>query len=218
MNLKPATAPTGRFLLVFCLLASVFCLLFAAPSRAWFITDGVPQDRIYITRVNEFETLSQVGSNFDLGDTSPLIVARLGGGRLSPTNAFVCGWPVTFSVFFDARNTNDGFGPYTAATLEYHLGTNATTDTNWVLIARLESNQFQAVNGVVGSHFGVVTWTPPDISNAVYLVRFWAEIGGGIAVSADRTATNLTKDGDGLTWQDNAIIAVKTSPGRRPGM
>lgn len=201
------------------LLITAVLVSLTLPVRAWFITEGQTGKRVYITRVNEFETgsLSNAPAGYDLGDTNAAIVARLGGGLVAASNAFVCAWPVTINTYFAVNPGNNRFGPYTSATLEYHVGTNTTTDTNWITIATLQSNQFQAVQGVAGAHFGVVTWTPPNVSNAVYLVRIYAEVGNGLAVSADRTALNITPNGDGVTWTDSEIVAIKVIPHKRPG-
>ena len=180
-------------------------LLTSYSVRAWFTLDDISLHRIHIIRVNEFETMSLTGTNFDYGDTSPLIVSNYGAGVISATNAFVCGWPVTFSLYF-TRRTNDGGGPYTSAILEYHSGTNATSDTNWVQFAEITEDQFNGVEGVVGSHFGITTWYPPNVSNALYLVRMWARIETGPGnPSADRTVTNITAKGDGFSPKDDDI-------------
>jgi hypothetical protein len=192
----------------------LFCITI---GNAWFTLDGISLHRLYITRVNEYETMSLHGTNFDLGDISPLIVSNYGGGMISPTNAFVCSWPITIEVYFVPR-TNDGGGPYVSALLEYHSGTNATSDTNWITFAEIKSNQFQAAEGNVGAHFGIVTWVPPDVSNALYLVRIWAQIETGPgSISADRTVTNITCNGDGFTWTDETIVGIKVIPHKRPG-
>lgn len=434
-------------------------MVLGVASYAWFYSGGLPNNRIRIAWINEYDVLM----DYDLGDSDPAIVGKRGGGRLAETNAFVCSWPISIQTFFYPRVTSDGFGPYTSAKLEYHEGIDATTDTNWVTIARLSAheptygpvrqsvlyftprpygelhfdgnpsyaicdvspNVFSGVwstetwfkvnaftgeqtilwfgsagtsttfgitvktngtlciqtgtttlgtiltglttgtwyhvaatvdrarsnittfvengtvmqtftntpitigyesmmvgarfgtqeadpndtvawlNGVVstirlfsyarytepfvpdrelrdytclqylcqdpdfplisgisifsldhegitldcyggvvtreavpafsnviirtpvyplkdvegsdGAHFGVLTWTPPDVSNAVYLIRLSAEVGDGILVSSDQNATGIAKDGDGDTWQDSQVVAIKVIPHKRPG-
>ena len=187
----------------------------AGRIMAWF---GTGTRKAQITAVNEFETYSGVNSNFDLGDVDTLIGTNF-ARKVNPTNYFLCAWPITFRVYM--TDPSPDALAYMSAKLEYISGTNATTSTNWTEIASLSSNQFAPVVGTVGAHFGIVTWTPPNTNNQLYLVRIFAQImsNGVLTVeSGDRNVTNITASGDGATWEDEEILSIKSIPNQRPGM
>jgi hypothetical protein len=176
-------------------------------SCAWFHGPGyLIGKRVYITSCNAYDTCAP-DSNYDYGDTNAAITARAGG--FSAENAFVVGYPCTFGVMLEWDLT----GEYQMATLQYFQVTNSGTSTNWITIGTI-TNSFDEVENIEGSHFGLITWYPPDTSNVQYLVRVYATAIGfsNNACSSDLSATNITCNGDGNTWSDWSVLGIKVIP------
>jgi hypothetical protein len=74
---------------------------------------------------------------------------------------------------------------------------------------------FTPVEGAIGQHFGLVTWTPPATKNVRFLIHVWATLDSGIQ-SADRTETKISNNGNGRSWDDWEVVDILVTPTRRP--
>lgn len=207
--------------------------LLTAVTYGWFDPSPDYYGRVIITRANTFETYSKEDESdifqteppftpltgidfFDLGDTDEDITASYGGNN---DFSFYVAYPVTLYFWFQSP----GDFEYNHARIQYFdLGSSADPETattgsstNWVDI--VEMNEFETVHfdrkSVV---FGFSTWTPPNTNN-YYFIRVYAELEGGLWVNGELEAINITKDGDGESWQDYEILMIRAIPYQKPG-
>lgn len=213
----------------------IFLIIMASlTGRSWF---GIPYDpdeqpRVAITRVNNFNTSTNFtplelstwirwgGNHYDFGelDFEPDALTGPMHGSVMP---FECGYPITFDVWMHKSSPINNI-QYEEATLEYFVGANSGDSRDWIninTISRFDEiveTGFDTVEGIEGGHFGIVTWTPPDTNNVLYLVRIWACLRNGMQ-SSDKNETNIGKDGGGATWGDYSVVLIKSIPQKRPG-
>jgi hypothetical protein len=200
-------------------------LALVSATWAWFDPSPTKYGKVVITRANTYVTVptnvdlsltnTLVGVEFfDYGDIAPDITTNYGGDS---NDTFHVAWPVTFFVYFftNSGSVAEG-GGYDQAQLQYFLGTNSFSDTEWSNITVNPITNFDGMVAVEGGHFGLVTWTPPYVTNSNYLVRVWARLANGME-NASQTAINIDKDGNGSDWQDYEVLLIKTLEYKKPG-
>jgi hypothetical protein len=209
------------------LLAAGLGLASVLSALAWFDPYDPYYGKVAITRANTYVTVpsninlstmaSFVGVNFfDFGDVDPEITADYGG---DPADTFHVAWPVSFCVYFftNSASVAEG-GGYSMARLQYMEGTNSGSSTSWTDMPISPITNFNGLLGVEGGHFGLVTWTPPKVTNTYYLIRVWARLKNGME-SASLTSLNIDKDGTANQndWNDYEVLLVKTLQYKKPG-
>ena len=171
-------------------------------------TDYPPTDDAYIaiTRGVTSVTGSQdepieADAGWDYGDDDPGITQAFGG---SP---FEYGKPLQIEFLLSPPPPGDAWAQIR---LEYYQGTNAVT-TAWELI-RERTTTFESVVGVPGAHLGLL-WTPP--APGPYLIRVMGVTVAGLYTGLP-TATGITAKGDGLSWNNHAVVGVWVQDRARP--
>jgi len=174
-------------------------------SCGWFWgPDYTSGNRVSIATCNQYDACCP-GANYDVGDTNAEITIRWGG--FPADNAFRVGYPLSIGVKFEWDPT----AQYDYGILQYMAGTSSGASTDWVTIGTI-TNDWESINNIEGTHFGIVTWHPPAYTN--YLLRVYgvARSGSTNYYSADLNAINITADGDGQTWRDWAVLGVQVLP------
>lgn len=183
------------------------CAILVVFSCAWFWgPGGTGGNRVYITTCNQYDACSPQ-NNYDIGDTNAEITTRWGG--FPADNAFNVGYPVSVSVMFEW----DPAAVYDLAIVQYMAGTNSGSSTDWTTIGAI-TNNFEDIENIEGAHFGILTWNPPVTTNQYYLVRVYGVAKAGVTnyYSASLSATNITANGDNLTWHDWAVLGIRVIP------
>ena len=186
---------------------SIGLLCMVILSCGWFwgpsYTSG---NRVYIATCNQYDACCPSG-NYDVGNTNAEITIRWGG--FPADNAFRVGYPLSVGVMFEWDPT----AQYDYGILQYMAGTSSGTSTAWTTIGTI-TNDWESIENIEGTHFGIITWYPPVTTNASYLLRVYgaAKAGGTTYYSADLNATNITDNGDGITWRDWAVLGVQVLP------
>jgi len=190
------------------LLATVMVLLMAVPIFAIF--DDGPESIILIVEVNgEYRTTDKNFPDFGLvfDDT------------------FTNGYPYTFTCFIPAPTYGGGnpSGSYTNLVLEYFRGSNTFGSTDWHVIDQITTNFFAHTNKV-SAILNFANWIPPSATNTTggdpqdewYLIRIFAQTELG-QENLDHEATNIDKDGDGITVDDEEVVLIRSVVNKRPG-
>lgn len=161
-----------------------------------------------ITRVSTSETrsdavLPDADGGWDVGDTTNTITENYGGAP------FEFGSPIQVEVYLTAPPDGDS---WSVLSLQYFQGSDSGASTNWTTITSI-TDGFDAIVGVKGCHLGLA-WTPPAAGS--YLVRIYAETTEGI-VTAFPNETQITKDGNGVTWDDHEVVGFTVTDNIIPG-